>query len=165
MGQEHGKFGGETIHLEADCEVNSEQLQKLEALALNKFRESAEKGELIDRPNLRGILSCWQDWSGNKDEVVEWVSKVTVADENLAKFIYNFGSVQRSQTFGEYALREKYRLDPEWVQKYINPDDIYLRVKTLSGNTSISEKYREAASQFVREYEMRRQGINPNQRD
>lgn len=164
LGQEHGKFGGEIQHLEADREVNSGQLQELEALALKKIRDAAENGKLIDVPILRGILPQWNDWSGNDTEVREWVSKVTVTDENLAKFIYCFENVQRSQTIGEYALREKYRVDPEWVQKYINPDDIYLRVKTLIGNINIPENYQKAASQFVKEYEMRKQGIDPNQR-
>jgi predicted KAP-like P-loop ATPase len=164
LGQEHGKFGGEIRHLEADREVNSGQLQELEALALKKIRDAAKNGKLIDVPLFRGILSRWIDWSGNETEVKEWVSKITATDENLAKFIYYFGNVQRSQTLGEYALREKYRLDPEWVQKYINPDDIYTRVKTLIGNINIPENYKEAASQFVKEYDMRKKGIDPNQR-
>lgn len=164
FGQEHGKFGGEIRRPESDRDVNSGQLEELEALALNKFRDAAENGKLIDAPNLRGILSRWNDWSGNENEVKEWVSTITATDENLAKFIYCFGTVQRSQTFGEYALREKYRVDPEWVQKYINTDDILLRVKTLIGNINISETYKQAASQFVKEYEMRKQGVDPNQR-
>jgi predicted KAP-like P-loop ATPase len=164
LGQEHGKFGGEVRKPEHDRVVNAEQLKELEGIALEKIRNAAKDGALFNAPNLRSILSGWREWSGNDHEMRAWVSKTIGSDENLAKFVYYFGDVQRSQTFGEVALRERYRLDPEWIKPFAVPEALYPRIQNILKQDDIPDEYRMALEQFCKEYEIRQRGENPDER-
>jgi predicted KAP-like P-loop ATPase len=164
LGQEHGKLGGEVRRPEEKRVVNGEQLKVLEDLALEKIRAAAKKGNLFNSPNLRSILLRWKAWSENDDEVRTWVADVTATDENLAQFIYYFGNIARSQTFGEYALREKYRLDPEWIKPFADPDKLYPRARNILMQDNIPDDHKKAVAQFCEEYEMRQRGEDPNAR-
>ena len=164
LGQEHGKFGVEIRKSESEREVNNEQLDKLESIALKKIRKTAKQGTLFDSPNLISILFRWKAWSGSENEVKKWVIKITATDKNLAKFIYYFGKVTRSQTFGDIAVKQKYRLDSEWIRPFADPDLIYPRVQNILTQADIPDDYKKAAEQFCKEYEMRQRGENPDAR-
>lgn len=164
FGQEHGKFGGEIRRPESERVVNSEQLRELENIALKKIHNAAEQEKLFNSPNLRSILLRWKSWSENEDEVRAWVTKVIATDENLARFIYYFGSIERSQTIGDFALKERFHLDPEWIKPFVDPDLLYPRVQNLLKQDNISDDYKKAAAQFCEEYKMRQRGDNPNER-
>jgi predicted KAP-like P-loop ATPase len=164
MGQEHGKFGGTSQKPETDRVVNSEQLKELEDAALKKIRDAAEQRTLFDAPDLRSILSGWKVWAGKENEMREWVAKIIATDENLVKFIHDFGNVQRSQTFGDLGLREKYRLDPEWIKPFADPEELYPRVKNILQQDSMLDEQKVALEQFCKEYEMRKRGEIPDER-
>jgi predicted KAP-like P-loop ATPase len=164
LGQEHGKFGGEIKRPEPDRVVNGHQLEKLENLALTKIRYAVKQGKLIDSPKLPSILFRWKAWSENEDEVRAWVAEVTSTDDSLARFISYFGKIQRSQSFGEYALRERFRLDPEWIKPFADPDLFYPRLHKMLTENNIPDEYKKAVEQFCTEYEMRQREEDPNAR-
>jgi len=164
MGQEYGKFGGEIRKPEPDRVVNAEQLRELESIALDKIRNAAKEGTLFNSPNLRSILFGWKEWSGNENEMRAWVAEIIASDESLIRFIYCFGNIQKSQTIGEVALRERYRLDPDWIKPFADPEALYPRVQNILKQGELPEKQKEAVEQFCKEYEMRQKGENPDER-
>jgi len=70
-----------------------------------------------------------------------------------------FSSVQKSQTMGDIAVREKLCLDPDWLRAYLDIDDMYLRLTKLL-EEGCPEKSKNIANQYVREYILREQGID-----
>ena len=162
LGQEHGKFGGEPRRPEAERTVKEDQLGHLEKIALRKIRDAAANGTLLNVHDLRSILDRWESWSGSPAEMREWVAAAITADEGLAIFINSFSNIQRSPTFGEYAVRKRFRLDPEWIKPFADPETLFLRVQRLLAQDGLTEDQMKAAAEFCREYEMRQRGENPD---
>ncbi len=164
FGQEHGKYSGEIRRPEEGRIVNSTQLKELETIGLNKIRDAAKENRLFNTPNLKHILAFWIELSGNEGEVRKWVTELIATDDNLARFIYYFGNYERSQTIGDIAVKERFRLDPEWIKPYVDPEMIYPRIQNILKQNNIEEEYKKALVQFCQEYEMRKRGENPNNR-
>ena len=162
LGQEHGKFGGEPRRPEIERTVNEDQLGQLEKIALQKIRDAAANGTLLNVHDLRSVLYRWESWSGSPAEMRESVNAAIMADESLAIFINSFSNIQRSQTFGEYGVRERYRLDPEWIKPFADPDTLLPRVQRLLAQGGLPEDQMKAAAEFCREYESRQRGENPD---
>ncbi len=163
-GQEHGKFRADGPLPEQDRTVNQDQLEKLEKLVLDKIRKAAKENILIDVPNLVSILHRWQSWTSDDQEVKAWVNQISTSDEGLVKLLRHFGHIQRAQTIGEIAVRRRYRLDPKWLEPFIDPALIVDRVRIFAKNESLDIEQLKAVKQFIEEYDMRQEGKDPNER-
>ncbi|MBD2254623.1 KAP family NTPase [Nostoc parmelioides] len=150
LGSEHGKYEDTRDKPEDQRILNTQQLAEIEKLALNKVRDAAQKESLLKAPKLRQILAFWRD-QGNVEEVQQWVRKVIKEDQKLIRLLENF-----------LTLAQGYRLDPQWLSFYLSTDEIINRVKDLANQSQLTENQRIALNQFIKEYEMRQQGENPN---
>lgn len=164
FGQQHGKYGVQRGEPEAQWLVNAEHLDELEKIALQKIRSAAQNGSLLQSPDLPGIVYRWRDW-GNEDEVKQWVENVNSTDQGLARFLETFVQQTFSQTLGDRVGKTTNRLDPKWLQPFLDPAQIIDRVKLLAANPELTEAQRTAANQLVREYEMREKGKDPDALD
>ncbi len=163
LGQEHGKFGGTADSKENDRTVNAEQLTKLEELVLEKIRKAAKNGMLLTKPNLVSILHRWSSWANKIDEVQLWLLEISENDNSLASLLVQFSRTQKENIIGDYAIHKKYRLDPKWLEPFINPDQIIGKVRKLQkiSNNNFSTDQIKAINQFVKEYDLRSEGKNP----
>jgi predicted KAP-like P-loop ATPase len=160
-GQEHGKFGAKEDPPESRT-LDSDGLKQIEELLLMKIRGRASEGSLLGTHLLRRTLHLWAEL-GTPEEVRVWVESATSTDDALQQFLKEFESVQRAQSIGDHFVRSTYRLDPEWVRPYIDPDKVIQRIRAFSalGN----EDLYQPAKQFVVEYDMRASGLDPDARD
>ncbi|MBD2459205.1 AAA family ATPase [Nostoc sp. FACHB-87] len=150
LGSQHGKYEDRRDKPEDQRILNTQQLEGIEKLALNKVREAAQEETLLTVPKLRRILAFWRD-SGNVEEVSQWVKTVIQEDQKLIYLLENFLSVVQG-----------YRLDPQWLSSYLSTDDIITRVQDLAKQSQLTENQKIALNQFIKEYKMRQQGENPN---
>jgi len=150
LGSQHGKYEDRRDKPEDQRVLNTQQLEEIEKLALNKVREAAQTENLLKSPKLRRILAFWRD-SGNVEEVSQWVKKVIQEDQKLIYLLESFLSVVQG-----------YRLDPQWLSPYLSADEIITRVQDLANQSQLTENQKIALNQFIKEYEMRQQGENPN---
>jgi predicted KAP-like P-loop ATPase len=160
-GQEHGKFGNEEPNPVEDRTFTAEHLNMLEELAVAKITEAAEDGSLISSPNLVGTLYAWRIWTGSDDHVRKWANDIIATDNGLILFVEQFGSVRKSQGLGDWAVREKYRLDPKWLEPYIDPNEIVDRLKLLRDTSQLDAEKMKAVSQFLHEHDLRMGGKDP----
>lgn len=164
-GQEHGKFGNEEPNPVEDRAFTAEHLHVLEELCVAKITEAAEDGSLLSSPNLVGTLYAWRIWTGSDDRAREWANKIIAADDDLISFVEQFGSTRKSQGLSDHTVREKYRLDPKWLEPYIDTSKIVDRLKQIRDTSQLDAEKLKAVSQFLHEYDLRMSGKNPDRED
>lgn len=96
LGQEHGKFG-ERSELKPEPEriVGSDELVKLERLALDRIHAAADEDRLHAAPDFWRILVCWAQWE-NEDGPAGFVKALIEADRGFADFIQTLLNEGRS---------------------------------------------------------------------
>jgi DNA topoisomerase IB len=86
-----------------------------------------------------------------------------VRDERkLAEFLERCLQSSTSFSLGDAVGQKRDRLDPRWLEVYLDADQIVSRVRNLSENMSLSDRQRRAANQFLKEYDFRKRGGNPD---
>lgn len=164
-GQEHGKLGREKPYPEERRTFTSEHLKTIEDLVVDKIEEAAEDGSLISAPSLIRILYSWIEWTGSDKEAKAFVNNIIAADEGLLSLLVHFGSIRRIQGFGDLAVRKIYRLDPKWLEPFIDPSEVVDRIRKIKDEPDIDPGKMQAILQFLHEYDLRMEGKNPEDLD
>jgi predicted KAP-like P-loop ATPase len=161
-GQEHGRFGNERPIPEPERQVTPEHLAELEQAALQRIRAASQDGSLQQTPNLDQVLHYWKNWSGDDSEARQFVEEVIDQDADLITIIEAFLTERRIQTVGDIAVRMEPRLDPSWLEPFLDPDKVIERVRRLLESADLTEKQQTALTQFVKEYDLRQQSKAPH---
>lgn len=164
-GKEHGKFGREKPYPEEKRTFTLEHLNAIESMVVDKIREAAEDGSLISSPGLIRILYSWIEWAGSDKEVKTFVSNIIATDEGLLSLLVHFGSVRRIQGLGDLAVRKIYRLDPKWLEPFVDPSEVVDRIRKMKSEPEIDPEKMQAVLQFLHEYDLRMEGKNPEDLD
>lgn len=143
----------------ADSLVDASSLDALKAIWIDKVR-SASDG-LLACSKLARLLLAWREW-GDPDEVHVWCEHVTASDDSLLEFLPKFCSHTTSQTMGDWAVRVQPRLNPQWLEPYIDTAACAERLVDLQSAGRIPESAQEAASQYLKEFGMLKAGKNPD---
>ena len=146
MLQELNKHKGEN---EQDDELLTyEELKILEDITLKKIRQCADLKKLLIRPFPISILHSWMVWGG-KEEIKEWINNNITDKKFVASFLEQFLSEVSSQSLGDHAPKVKYEFQNESLEGFINPIDIYDKVRNIKNESWLSEKQRIAIDQFI----------------
>ncbi|WP_438889533.1 KAP family NTPase [Anabaena sp. WFMT] len=155
LGEQHGKYKATSSKPEGERLVNSQQLEELEQVALDKIKKAAYQDKIqfnfLKVPKLLSVLAFWRDLCG-VEEIKEWLQKVIEKDQNLAELLENY----------LVKNRKGYRLDPQWLSPYLEVSEIINRVRNLAEDSGLTENQKLALQQYIKEYEMRERGENPN---
>jgi len=160
LGQQHGKYSNKEPRPEDDRLLNSEHLQALEELALVKIEEAKDGGRLLDTPELPSVLYRWKDW-GDEKKVMVWVKGAIASDAGLTQFLGHFIQESYSQAFGDSVGRTKLRLDPKWLESFVSPDAVADRARKILEDGSVQGDDLIPIRRFLKEYDLRKQGKNP----
>jgi hypothetical protein len=136
-------------------------LEELKSLIVKKIREDAAANRLVHRPDLGHLLYRWHGW-GNDVEPREWVKDLAKRDDGLVRLLEAFLGESRSTGAGERYVRHAYRLDPKALEPFVDVETIIDRARRLSESGTYTGRDRAALQQFVRGYEMRARGEDPN---
>jgi hypothetical protein len=68
----------------------------------------------------------------------------------------------RSQGEGQRHVRRSYRLDPKAIEPFLDPASVIERVRTLAERANLEGRERAAVEAFVRGYDLRAKGEDPN---
>ena len=55
-----------------------------------------------------------------------------------------------------------YKLDPKWLEPYLEPSSIVDRVRSLDQNSELTPARKTALSQFIQAYDLQQQGTEPD---
>ena len=159
LAQQHGRYGSEG-RPEKDRLLTTEHLAELEKIVLRKIEAAAADGQLAKSDRLTLILYRWEEW-GDATAMREWLRKYLETDEGLIHFVMQFLSEPMSITMGDVIAKRMVRLDPEWMRHFVDSDQIAERVKILAKRKNLSEDEQKALQQFLIEYDLRKQGKDP----
>ena len=165
FGQEQGKHSSqEPSQSPSEWVVGAEHLRALENLALERIRLAARENTLFDSPRLIYVLYRWGEW-GNESEPREWVQQLIESDEGLLALLEKAGQRGFVQSLGDVAGRRTYRLNPDILKPFLDPDAIVERVRQLAHRKDLSEIHQVATRQFIKEYEAQQRGEDPDSLD
>ncbi len=119
---------------------------------LERIRLSAESGDLVDSPLLLNVLLNWQRWTSN-DEPAKWVLNVCREPKALARMLESM--------LGEAAVNGR-AASPEWLRPFVDPSLLIQAVRSLDDAHGLDEKEKIAVDLFVRTYEAREKGEDPD---
>jgi predicted KAP-like P-loop ATPase len=158
--QEQGELGAQG-RVEDDQTVSADDLDGLKSLIVEKIRSAASADELIDSPDLGHLLYRWADW-GSEDEPRTWANRVSQSDEGLIRLLSAFLGEVRSHTSGQRTETRRFRMDPKSIEPFLDPDALIDRVRSLGSSRDFAGRDEAAIEQFIRGYEIRARGEDPN---
>ena len=160
LGQQQGLYG-EQARPEQEWFVTREQLLEFDRILVTKVRRASQDGSLLCTPRLLPVLNFWSEKEG-KDEPRTWIADTVRDERKLAEFLERCLQSSSSFSLGDAVGQKRDRLDPRWLEAYLDADQIVSRVRSLSENMSLSDRQRRAANQFLKEYDFRKRGGNPD---
>lgn len=141
--------------------VDAATLDDLKACWLNGLKTKLSQSELLAHSQLGRLLAAWYLW-GDPAEAKTWCEAATSSNGGLLTFLTKFCSHTRSQTMGDWAVRLNPRLNPTWLERYIDTTVCAQRLIELRQSGVFLDSAREAVDQFLREFEMLKAGKNPD---
>lgn len=141
--------------------VDSVTLDDLKASWLYGLRTKFSQSELLAHSQLARLLAAWCLW-GDPAEARSWCEAATSSNDGLLAFLPKFCSHTRSQTMGDWAVSIQPRLNPAWLERYLNTEVCSQRLTELQKSDAVPDIAREAVGQYLKEFEMLKAGINPD---
>lgn len=149
------KDSGESTQLTAD------EVAGLKATWISRVQMLSENANFLDHPELSRLLSIWRHW-GDGAEVRAWCDRVTASDDGILALLPKFLQHSTSQTMGDWAVRRRPRLNPAWLEGYVDTSACAERLKNVTTKGMVPDEAKEAVSQFLKEFGMLKAGKNPD---
>lgn len=141
--------------------LSADEVARLKATWLDRVRALSGETGFMDHPELPRLLAVWRQW-GDGAEVRMWCDLTTTSDDGLLALLPKFLQHTRSQTMGDWAVRLRPRLNPTWLESYLDTTACAKRLAELTRKGEVPSEATEAVSQFLKEFEMLKAGKNPD---
>lgn len=141
--------------------VETAALGDLKACWLDGLKTKLSQNELLAHLKLARLLAAWCLW-GDPAEAKAWCEAATSSNDGLLTFLPKFCSHTRSQTMGDWAVRLQPRLNPTWLERYVDTTACAQRLIALQQVGSVPDTARESVDQFLKEFEMLKAGKSPD---
>jgi len=141
--------------------VDAATVDDLKACWLDGLKTKLSQSELLAHSKLSRLLAAWSLW-GDPAETKTWCEAATSSNDGLLTFLPKFCSHTRSQTMGDWAVRLQPRLNPTWLERYVDTTACAQRLMALQQAGSVPDSARESVDQFLKEFEMLKAGKNPD---
>lgn len=141
--------------------LSADEVSRLKVAWLDRVRVLSGEADFIEHPELPRLLAVWQQW-GDGSEVRTWCDRTTASDDGLLALLSKFLQHTRSQTVGDWAVRLQPRLNPTWLESYLDAAVCAERLTQLTRRGAVPSEATEAVSQFLKEFEMLQAGKNPD---
>ncbi len=155
IAQEHGKYGErEPTQAENQRTVSASDLPELEAIALQKIRESANAKRLHLAPRFGYLLYHLGDWS-SEDEAKAYVSELIVDDIGVCDYLSGFFQFGYSHGFSDRVAKRAGRIHLPSVQKFLGaePSELVPRCEGILKDSPswLNQRRKQALETFVNE--------------
>lgn len=141
--------------------LTADEVTRLKSVWLERIRVLAGESGFMGHPELPRLLATWKHW-GDDTEVRAWCDRVTTSDDGLLDLLPKFLQRTRSQTMGDWAVRLQPRLNPSWLESYIDTAVTAGRLQRLQSDGKVPDGAWEAVSQYLTEFEMLQSDKNPD---
>jgi hypothetical protein len=111
------------------------------------MKTKLSQSELLAHSQLARLLAAWCLW-GDQAEAKAWCEAATSTNDGLLTFLTKFCAYTRSQTVGDWAVRIEPRLNPAWLERYVDTATSAQRLMDLRRTGIVPDTAREAVDQF-----------------
>jgi predicted KAP-like P-loop ATPase len=136
--------------------VDEVGLKRLQEACSTKIHQAAEQGTLQKHSRLAQLLSLWQAWSSS-EQPREWVQALIDSPDGLLLFLAACLQETRSQSLGAYTLRSIWRIDLQFVEKFVSAEVVESKLAGLPPK-DLQEKELEAVKAFHKAMNRKRAG-------
>lgn len=161
LGVQHFFIAALAGNSEKESIIDSTTLDDLKKCWLQGLKTKLSQSEMLAHSQLDRLLGAWYRW-GDDVEVKAWCNDATSSDDGLLTFLSKFCTHTRSQTMGDWAVHLQPRLNPTWLEQYIDTQACYERLIDLRQKGLVPDSARESLEQFLKEFEMLKAGKNPD---
>lgn len=161
LGVQHFFIAALSGNSEKESIIDSTTLDDLKKCWLQGLKTKLSQSEMLAHSQLDRLLGAWYRW-GDDVEVKAWCNDATSSDDGLLTFLSKFCTHTRSQTMGDWAVHLQPRLNPTWLEHYIDTQACYERLIDLRQKGLVPDSARESLEQFLKEFEMLKAGKNPD---
>ncbi|EKE73776.1 KAP family P-loop NTPase fold protein [Oceanibaculum indicum] len=141
--------------------LRADEITRLKAVWLDRVRHLSGELGFLDHPELPRLIANWKDWTDGI-EVREWCGQLTTTDGGLLKLLQKFLQHTSSQNMGDWAVHHRPRLNPSWLDSYIDIAASANRLRQLQRDGKVPDDAQEAVSQYLIEFEMLQSGRDPD---
>lgn len=138
-------------------QLTGDEVAGLKATWISRVQTLSANVEFLDHPELSRLLSIWRHW-GDGADVRAWCDRVTASDDGLLALLPKFLQYATSQTMGDWAVRRQPRLNPTWLESYIDTNACAERLENVTTKGMVPDEAKEAVSQFLKEFGMLKAG-------
>lgn len=156
MLQEHGEYRGEERD-KKDRTFDSEQIAVLKENTVNKIKELADSGDLVDTPHLHRVLKRWHEW-GVSEEVENWSEETFSNRQELLNLLS--GMVQVGTTSTSRTVSKTEYINPDNIEPYLEISFVEDRLNEID-DEELSEDEKEVVRQFIEGIERIEKGKDP----
>lgn len=125
--QEHGEYGADGVDEDRRL-LEYDEVEQLKEVAVEKFEEAAESGELLSTPHMDSVLGRWREWS-DSERPQEWAEAATESDAELLQFVNKFVRQGSYSSISESGTIEY--IDPRWLEPFLNYSTVEGRLSEL----------------------------------
>jgi predicted KAP-like P-loop ATPase len=143
--------------------LDSNAIEELKASWLSRIKvsSSTDQLQLLAHKQLPRLLTSWCAW-GDPAAVRAWCEAATQSDEGLLSFLSKFCSHTRSQAMGDWAVSIQPRLNPSWLEGFLDTVSCAERLQRMQRENKIPNDAQESVTQYLLEFEMLQVGKNPD---
>ena len=139
----------------------ADEIERLKPVWLDRVRTLSGEASFLKHPELSRLLAAWQQWA-SEAEVRTWCDQATKSDEGLLSFLTGFLQYTKSQGMGDWEVRRHPRLNPVWLESYLDKVACAGRLRELQRKDEVSADNQQAVSQYLKEFDMLQEGKNPD---
>lgn len=125
--QEHGEYGADADK-EDERRLEYEEIEELKQIAVDKFAETSEAGDLLETPHLDSVLLRWQEWS-NTERPEKWAQEATQSNTALLQFVNQFTNTGSYSSLSERGTIEY--IDPRWIEPFLDYSEVEERLAEI----------------------------------
>lgn len=134
-----------------------EDMKKLQ----NCWTSNLPKKLYLDHGKLRDVLFLWSQLEDKKEKVRTWCSRKIRKNKDLIRFVSAFLGYTRTPLSIE-GEKKSPRLNPRNLEPFIDIDEVAHRLQRLQKLESYEKEEQIAVSQFLKEYELLKEGKDPD---
>ena len=141
--------------------IKNESIQSLKQLALCRITERANKGQLLETPELRSVLRNWHDWGGG-DEPRQWAERAINDGPTVMRFLAIHLTESSATPVGDRVGRIRHTLHLKSVAEYVDLEKISQILQTYQGETSLTDEGHLIMKTFKRQLQTLNDGKDPD---
>ncbi len=134
-----------------------EEIDKIHKVLFERTQKKIQKDGLTNLNNIPYIFGTLVPW-GYEKEVKEWAELCLKSSKETFSFLKQFEHESHSQNMGEAAFKIHYRLQPKWLEPYVDPKKIAEIVKMEINSNEFNDFEKRAGNTFLKEWEFVEKG-------